>query len=329
MSRAPRVRQYASRMRVLLPTVGFVAIFCLAMTGLAPEASGFGTLNELGQRVEHERITRAALGDLGARTLDELAGATGAYGAVGAPDNPLRGLLVTSEAHCDNGDYYAPSAADLSSTSYSQTRAQAEHALELCRAWITRRLDDAVRAAGPLSHPGRINSSLGCVFNGAAGRAKCTVLENFGLALHAAQDFYAHTNWVDRPAAAPLGLENPPGLANEGRAAWLDPRRATPFPPGLISGCFQSVPEKLFCASRVRHAALNKDLGPIGVGGLAGQGATPRGAVNGNFQRAVAAAIDDTRDKWAYFEERVYAAYGRANGARIICAVRSDTYKGC
>jgi hypothetical protein len=291
---------------------------------LARDVSAFGTLNSLGQNAEHERITRAALTDFEPRTLDEVAGETGSYGAVGAPDNPLRGLLLASEAHCDNGDYYAGAASP-----YPQTQAEAEEALTRCRDWITRRLEDAVRAAEPLASPGRFNTSLGCVFNGRPGRAKCTVLENLGLAFHAAQDFYSHSNWVDRPADGAIGLQNPPGLASDGRAPWLDPRGGAPFPQGLMSGCFQGVPENLFCSGRVRHEALEKDTGPIGAEGATGPGTTARGAVNGNFQRAVAAAMADTRDKWIYFQERVHAAYGEARGARIVCAVRSDDYRRC
>lgn len=300
-----------------------LAICSLAISYLATDAFGFGTLNSLGQNAEHERITRAALNEFGARTLDELAGETGTFGAVGAPDNPARGLMFSSEAHCDNGDYLPLGA------TYPQSEAEAEATLQRCRNWIVGRLEEAVRVAEPLSRPGRFNTSLDCVFNGAPGRAKCMVLENLGLAFHASQDFYAHSNWVDRAAEAPLGLENPPGLGNTTRAPWLDPDEEASFPEGLMSGCFVAIPESLFCEGRVRHAALSKDLGPIGPNGAAGSGTTPRAAINENFQRAVAAAIDDTRDKWAYFQERVLATYGEADGARIICVIRNDNYRRC
>jgi hypothetical protein len=167
------------------------------------------------------------------------------------------------------------------------------------------------------------------MFDGVPGRAKCNVLGELGLAFHAAQDFYSHSNWVDRPAEAPAGLDNPPGLGAEGPAPWLDPRTEAPFPEGLMTGCFQSLPESMFCSARVRHAELSKDTGPIGPEGATGPGTTERGAVNGNFERAVAAAIADTRDKWAYFEERIRAVYGEEAGARIICVVSSDSYRGC
>jgi hypothetical protein len=323
---APVIRDVFFSMRRLL--IVAASALGLAFVGLVPAALGFGTLNTLGQNAEHEHITRAALTDFGARTLNELAGETGTFGAVGAPDNPLRGLLVSSEAHCDNADYYDADPSDAAAP-YAQSEAQSEAALTRCREWIVQRLEAAVRAAEPLSHPNRLNTSLGCVFNGAPGRAKCTVLENLGLAFHAAQDFYSHTNWVDQPSDSPVGLENPPGLGNSGRAPWLDPRGRVPFPRGLISGCFQALPESLFCSGRIRHAALNKDTGPIGAAGATGPGTTDRGAINGNFERAVAAAIDDTRDKWRYFGERVVAAYGEENGARIICAVQNDSYRSC
>ena len=300
----------------------------LALLLITPDARAFSTLNTLGQHAEHEHITRAALSDFGPRTLDEIAGAGGSFGAVGAPYNPVRGLLFTSAAHCDNGDY-------LDFANYPQTQSEAQATLTSCRNWILRWLNAAVNASAPLADPGAINTSLGCAFNATPGRAKCTVLEDLGVALHASQDFYSHTNWVDRPTNAAIGPENPPGLGHNGRAPWLDPRQTSPFPRGLISVCFQSKPETLFCkygdqgGARVRHLVLNKDDGPIGPNGATGPGTTMRGALNGNFQRAVAAAIDDTRDKWAYFQERVLATYGPANGRRILCVVRSDDRTRC
>ncbi len=37
----------------------------------------------------------------------EIAGKNGTWGAVGAPDNPARGLSGVKAAHCDGGDYFA------------------------------------------------------------------------------------------------------------------------------------------------------------------------------------------------------------------------------
>src|SRR5574338_1252942 len=108
-----------------------LVIGLIAALAFAPAAYSFGTLNSLGQNAEHEHITRAALSDFDPRTLDEIAGRTGSFGAVGAPDSPLRGLLLSSEAHCDNGDYYLADASG-SAAPYAQTQAEAEEALTRC-----------------------------------------------------------------------------------------------------------------------------------------------------------------------------------------------------
>jgi hypothetical protein len=201
--------------------------------------------------------------------------------------------------------------------------------LEGCRTWSFHWLDAAVHAAAPLAQPDAANTSLDCDFDGALYSGKCAVLEYLGVALHAAQDFYSHSNWVDRPRSGAVGPGNPPGLGQEGRAPWFDPRLDAPFPEGLISGCYDGFPETFHCRGRVKHDVLNKDTGPIGPEGATGPGSSSRGRINGNFERAVAAAIADTRDKWAYFQERVVATYGETDGARIICAVRSDTPMEC
>jgi hypothetical protein len=307
-----------------------VAVLCLIGL-MGSRADAFGTINALGQSAEHERITRLALAafGLGPSTMSEIAGRSGTFGAVGAPDRPDRGLLTTKAAHCDEGDF-------LPVPGYPHARADAVASLGSCRDWINQQLQTAVReAAALLDDRGSIEESqiptfISCTYNGRHGRAKCNVLEALGLTFHAAQDFYSHTNWTDRADNGPTGLTNPPGLGNTGRSPWLDPRRKTEFPDGLLSGCFKGIPEKLFCKDRVRHETVNKDTGSIDVAsGTIGQGRTPRGRVNGNFARAVRAAIEDTRDKWSYFEARVLATYGKQKGARIVCAIRRDDPSGC
>ena len=76
------------------------------------------------------------------------------------------------------------------------------------------------------------------------------------------------------------------------------------------------------------HKVLNKDEGPISKTAI-GPGETARGALNGNFERAVNAAIDDTADKWLYFELRIQAAYPGPRGKKILCAIKSDSPDGC
>ncbi len=300
-----------------------------ALACLTTSAFAFGSVNIAGQQAEHERITRAALAGfhLGSETMDEIAGKRRSFGAVGAPDRPDRGLLSTKSAHCDGGDH-------LDTPGYPQSANDAAAHLAACRAGIFAHLSAAVKAAGAIAdRRGNINSSeiptfVSCTYNGKPGRAKCNVLEDLGLAFHAAQDFYAHTNWVDTPANGPIGLDNPPGLGNSGPAPWLAPGNRSAPPAGLISGCFDGIPERLHCRGRVHHADLNKDTGPIDpLSGRAGTGTTTRGAVNGNFARAVAAAIADTRSKWAWFEARVVATYG--SGRAIVCAIRNDSENAC
>ena len=124
-------------------------------------------------------------------------------------------------------------------------------------------------------------------------------------------------------------MENPPGLGKTGRAPWLDLRRDTSFPDGLISGCFDKPPEARHCnygpgesLHRVKHAVVNKDNGTIDP--LPGAGTTPRGSHDDNFAHAVQAAIDDTKDKWLTFGERLTQAYGSRTGALMACAISHD-----
>lgn len=301
-------------------------------------AFAFGTVNGvLGQAAEHEKITRLGLKDLGfgPDTLDALAGKVLTFGAVGAPDRPDRGLMGDPAAHCDGADH-------LQLTAYPQSAAEAEARLSACRAGIAGTLKRAVTRAGDIVPPGaddiatrEIPEYVDCVFNGKSGRAKCDVLEAVGLAMHAAQDFYAHTNWVDRAAPGEPNALNPPGLGYDGPAPWLDPRGAAAFPAGLISGCYEGFEEEKHCVyganrARVRHLVLNKDTGPIDAArGATGPGTTPRGAIGGNFERAVAAAAADTRDKWLYVESEVLRLYGPERGGLIVCALKSDDPDDC
>lgn len=330
-----RVGTAVRKLRVaMIVAIGAVAVSSPAST------VAFGTIVGMGQNAEHSRITRRALGCdatfradacFEARTLDNLAGEIGGFGAVGAPD---RGRSILDfAAHCDSGDH-------LDIPGYPQSAAQAQVTLEQCRARMVDNLAHAVAdAAGLLDADGRIKSrevslAIDCVYAGNAhGRAKCDVLGHLGQILHASQDFYSHSNWTDQPdSGRPIGPDNPPGLGNRGRAPWLDLRVASPvFPAGLISGCAsvsslrddnRGCPDGEGGVRRVRHANLNKDQGTMDP--EIGQGATDRGAINDNFRNAVEAAIDDSADKFATFREQVLATYGEERGRRMICAIVSD-----
>lgn len=289
---------------LLIATVAAVSI-------AAPQAQAFGTIRGIGQNAEHERITRQGLAGLGFGddSLSELAGKNGTFGAVGAPDRPNRGLSDIMVAHCDGGDYFNGSI-------YPQAKAAAEAQLTACRSWIMENLEEAVKDAAELVKP---NLDLGstsifgsCFYNGSKGRAKCNVLEDLGLAFHAAQDFYSHTNWVDAPRATPT-IDNPQGLNNGGPAPWLAPAGAA-FPGGLISGCYDGVVEEIHCDGRIKHATLNKDKASTSRGG---------------YEKAMNIAAQDTRDKWIYFESQLVARYGAARGQKMICVIKSDSPGRC
>jgi hypothetical protein len=304
---------------------GMLVLLC------AGQAFAFGTIVGMGQDAEHERITRRALACSDTvpdcfqpASLDELAGGKGNFGAVGIPD---RGeLMPANKMHCEGGDW-------LDVPGYPRSKEAAQAALEACRNWMLAKLADAVRDAGKLlGDENNVRQSqilLPCGFRPEVkGNAKCSVIEDFGILLHASQDFYARTNWVDQAdPSQPIGPRNAPGLAQTGRAAWLDLRADAPFPAGLISGCFESIPEERSCnygedLLRVKRLFLNKDMGTIDPD--IGKGTTPRGLIADNFAHAVEAAIDDTRDKWATLKEQLSATYGDEPGARMACALTHD-----
>ena len=293
--------------------------------------SAFGTISILGQSGEHEKITVLGLAPFAIDpwTLSEIKGRTRVFGAVGAPDKPFRGLLLIKSAHCDGGD-------TMKAADYPQDDKTAAKVLVECRDWIFRNLRRAVEQAGGLVDTdfriARAEEPLRtpCPFSGNPAGHKCNILEAMGLAFHAAQDFYAHSNWTDKAAEGPVNLTNPPGLGKDRPAPWINPRLDAPFPAGLISGCFIGLPEFIFCRGRVRHGVLNKDTGPIDIkSGAIGTGTTTRGGYKGNFARAVRTAIADTRDKWKYFEQQVVEKYGGKRGRLIICVVRRDDPAAC
>lgn len=318
-----------------------VGLCVLSLAAVIPSAAdAFGTINSGGQNAEHGRITRKALecspgsepgSCFASRTLDSLAGKSGEFGAIGAPDRG-RGML-TSYAHCSGGDY-------LDVEGYPRSREEAQATIAECRSYMVDNLAHAVEdAAKLLDDEGNIRSRqasmrFGCTYVGTRhGRAKCNILAHLGRILHASQDFYAHSNWVDTPdASRDIGALNPPGLGQRGMSPWLDLRQAeAPFPEGLISGCFDNISfldEERGClygedgAHRIRHANINKDRGLIGE--QIGVGTTERGALHDNFRHAVEAAIEDSADKWATYREALITTYGEERAGTMICVLTSD-----
>jgi len=371
---------------------GFIALLvaCACCLLVPTAASAFGTIyapNGYGllpaQNAEHERITRHALRCAGPVTnacfeddpryfssLDNLAGAFGMFGAVGQPDRPGAGL-DRDEYHCDNGDY-------LDVPGYHQTEEQAGAQIRGCRALMWRALNHAAtRALGivdadgdlvpsevvlPTESCGYAGYSAALDFPAPSGSAKCAALQAFGILLHAAQDFYSHTNWVDTASherheplpgeiAAPT---NPPGLERRKPAAYigLATAKAPPFPDGLISGCFGKLPpsfagafglpEANWCnyevggAERraVKHEMLKKDHGVLPAeGSLNGQtllGLTSRGVVvardgtGDNFSWAVRVAVADTMAKWVRLKARI-RAFAKARWGTVKGTKRART----
>lgn len=296
----------------------------------APAAFGFGTINGFGQNAEHERMTRAALACAGAwaatcfepTSISNLAGTTGTSGGVGAPDADE---IFVPEAHCDDGDF-------LAAAGYPRTRAQADAQLVACREHLRMRfMQAATAAAGLLNAAGRIRrsevdlSSSCTFFGGVSGRAKCNVLEGLGRTLHGAEDFYSHSNWADeRDPARPIGITNPPGMANTTVSPFLSlrPAAAPTIPPVMATGCFS-----LFsgCTNRITHGTLNKDTGLVDPAtGAASSPTTGRGRIGTNFSRAVTGAILEARRQWADLSAELVSRYGARRGNLMICALTRD-----
>jgi hypothetical protein len=309
----------------------------------ASEASAFGTVEAFGQAAEHEKIARAALACPGggpsdgtcfeAKSIDELAGKKGTFGGVGAPD---RDEVTNSDAHCDDADY-------LDQPGYPQSRAQATAALESCLSHLRAKFTEAwIQAkemvsdgATPVILPDKVKLGGGCPFRGTpSGLGKCDVLDQFGRALHGAQDFHSHSNFNDRAdSSKPISITNPPGLGETGAAPFFNLRNLAtgPIPRDLSTGCFSFNP--LGCRGRVTHGTLNKDEGKIDpVSGATSNPKTARGKIDGgaNFAAAVAGAIAETRRQWEDLRQQILSAYGPTRGALMICALtRDDPVKDC
>ncbi|KAF1960556.1 hypothetical protein CC80DRAFT_589948 [Byssothecium circinans] len=301
--------------------------------GSALADKDFGTINGLGQHSEHERITRAALQCQGAwksdgtcfetRSIDQVAGKSGSFGAVGAPDFPPP---FGAEAHCDDADF-------LYIDGYPQSRQKASATLTKCVNYLKSQYRDAVgNAVDLLDSKGNVKSwvyydfawpSPDCYFRPQSnGRAKCNVFQGLGVALHGAQDFYSHSNWADT-AAPPYTIANPPGLANTDPAPLLNLRNSASnvlsIPYNLTTGCYQlfrdtaSAPSSRTCYKRILHDSVNKDKGIINAqtGTTSGTPGTARGKYSNNFERAVKAAIADTKRQWADFRMELELTRGR------------------
>ncbi|KAL1600514.1 hypothetical protein SLS60_006900 [Paraconiothyrium brasiliense] len=266
------------------------------------------------------------------------------------------------EAHCDNADFLDAEAYGLG-VAYPRTREEATAQLQSCTNHMRLRFLEGLDAADRIvDQDARIVmqevdiSGSDCRFSFPElqmhwfSRGKCSAIEGFGRALHGIQDFYAHSNWADE-AKPPYGLTNPPGLKLDYSPVFLDLRAenniTNQVPHDLSTGCFGGImtdgpegkaghpfePGSLDCTGRVTHHTLNKDNGIVDwvTGKTTKPGPnTPRSDVPGNFDRAVSAAIKDSRRQWRYFREQIRRTYGKERGNIIICAlIRDDPTQDC
>ena len=353
-------------------------LLLIAFTSLAsaPKSEAFGTINGpvptvpiMTFHAEHEKITRAALSCdsarrvancFGVKTISNLAGADGTWGAVGSADNiPMHLGGGPSWWHCDEGDFV-----DL--PGYPHTRSQANFQLQQCRTFANAMIGDGINKGSTLlpfscresarektrrlswrcegvvevahkmlntsnrvdiSEPDWSTPNSGCKFNGDYGRIKCLMLQQFGYALHTVEDFYSHSNYTDY-AALPFSIANPPGLAMSGISDFMDLRTYRENrQANLATGCYPD--EECKALGRTTHGILNKDRAKINPNTgvvTANQGTvmTPRGKVFNNEGNAVRLAILDVQRQWRDLQARIITREGTLRGNMIICALSQD-----
>jgi hypothetical protein len=322
-------------------------------------AKPFGTINGLGQNNEHEMITRLALQCKDGKSkppydcfesisLSNLAGhhvhvigipitGAGDNGMVGSPDDlPPEG----PNAHFDDADF-------LDVEGYPQSREQATKQIQASVDHMRMRFgqalhgvdrlldssDDIIDDMADLSDDDECDHHHRSKRDNTHGKAKCVVLEGFGRALHGVQDFYAHSNWADKPNPAnPISITNPPGLDNGDPAPFLDLTLtgsvADQIPRNLSTGCFVLIGTG--CKGRITHDSMNKDHGDIKLDGsiVGNPTGIPRNEVADNFIKAVELARDDTRNRWDELRAEIKRVHGEKKGNKMICALVSDEPSG-
>lgn len=299
------------------------------------------------------------------KSIDNLGGEwAGIFSAVETPDNiAMHWTAGPDWWHCDGGDYD-------SSRGYPQTRENASQKTIDCRVWARHLLSDGLPLSdkyciGPkvqkggtwlctgvasrvhkmlnkrnnidIDQPRIFTTGSGCSFNGDRGRIKCEVLQQFGFALHAIQDFYSHSNYADINESWPFGWDNPVGIGSYSTPALWDMKinssSAALIPDNRLStGCYPD--GECVDSHRTAHKHLNKDKVLIDrVTGKTNSPNTDRGKLIAggitNADRAVKMAIRQTRAAWQDLQELIINKEGRGRGEKIICAIASDKPNLC
>ncbi|MFJ7159849.1 HET-C-related protein [Streptomyces sp. NPDC101118] len=300
---------------------GVLLLACASSVALAlavPAPAGAYTLGN------HAEITRAAL-PWEPLTEDQIA-------------SPVRGAVVASDVdpafrhqgpmHCDNADWFPDGA-------YPRTIEDRNTELTACATGALAQFEAAVAAAdGLVDEHGRVPESqtglrTDCVWNGPDRRAKCEVIRHLGLAWHAVEDFYAHSNWADVAGSGSLGITNPAGLERPEVAPFFAFSRYAHMsdaavrqdiveraPDELTTGCYEDLDSagvEQDCTGRVSHADLAKDFRGM-----------PRTRADHNFDRAAVLAQEAIGRQWADFRDELRTAYPGGRGERMVCALVHD-----
>ena len=328
----------------LAPALVFVVLGGLLIP--SGPAGAFGTVHALGQNAEHEMITRvlscfsqkqAPTPCFRKRSMNILAGESGSFGAVGSPDIPPY-LFGRPYNHCDDGDYNVIGAA-----SYPKTEAEAHQQLLSCIKWAQTRISWAVYWSRLLLSNGTINfqqarTDQSCKLpndvDGFDVNAKCAILNELGRAMHAAEDFWSHSNWADHAnPKEPVSASNQPGLGRSDVPNYflsshngsIPPDSYWKFPPNLVTGCDDSAPLSGF-GDRILHSNLSKDKGLINPNdGKTSNPDTQRGRVGNNFELAVTGARNQTVALWNSYVNTLKYFYGNAQAELMVTALTSDT----
>jgi hypothetical protein len=159
---------------------------------------------------------------------------------------------------------------------------------EICQRWasgVNRWYEDAIKEIAPADREKRRLKN------------RDEALELLGKILHAVQDFYSHSNYVELSLPAPqpgflLAACNPPDLPRDLQTGYFSVRHG-------LDGCPSDGPPAGF---RYCHSTLNKD-----------KPGTPNYAVARSF------ATTATKLAWDELRRRVIAAYGRDQSTGPEC----------